>query len=63
MRIFICDKCNTQFPQPLDEEMYKDVNGNVHILDLCAPCRKDLKDKKEKPNKDFFENILKEKNK
>ena len=43
MRIFICDKCNTEFPEPLDQEMYKDEHAVWHTFDLCAPCRKNMK--------------------
>lgn len=38
-RIFICDNCEKQFPEPLDQEMYKDEHGVWYTLDLCAPCR------------------------
>jgi hypothetical protein len=59
MRIFICDNCKKQFPQPLDEEMYKDKAGEWHTLDLCAPCRKLNKDAETKTKQDFFEKLVK----
>jgi len=55
---FICDKCKKEFPQPLDEEKYKDIHGEWHVFDLCAPCRKSLETKKDKPSKDYFEVLL-----
>ena len=58
-KIFQCDSCNKKFPQPIDEEKYKDEHGNWHVFDLCAPCRGELKVKKEKPEKDYFDAILK----
>lgn len=59
MKIFICDNCQKQFSQPLDEEMYKDENGNWKMLDLCAPCRKSLKEQKSGVEKTFFDKALK----
>jgi len=58
-KIFVCDKCKKEFPQPLDEEKYKDEHGNWHVFDLCAPCRGELDTDKKKPEKDYFEAILK----
>jgi len=34
MKIFICDSCNKQFTQPLDEVL---IGGKKY--DLCAVCR------------------------
>jgi hypothetical protein len=62
MRIYICDRCKKEFPQPLDEEKYKQGN-EWFTLDLCAACRKELKAQKEKPIKEFFEPLLKLKKK
>ena len=58
-KLFICDKCGTEFPQPLDEEKYKDEHGNWHVFDLCAPCRADLKVVRAKPEKEFFKVLIK----
>jgi len=58
MRIFICDKCDEQFTQPLDQEMYKDSHGDWHSLDLCAPCRKKLKTERQKPEDDFLGKLV-----
>lgn len=59
MKIFTCDKCLTQFKEPLDEVLYVDIHGNSYVFDLCAPCRKDLKEKDKKVKTDFFEEIKK----
>jgi hypothetical protein len=56
---FICDNCKKEFLQPLDEEMYKDIHGVWHTFDLCAPCRGELKGKKDKTNKDYFDKLIK----
>lgn len=58
-KIFICDKCKEEFNGPLDEEQYLDENGIPHTFDLCAPCRSELKTKREKVHKDYFEKLLK----
>lgn len=60
-KIFICDDCKKEFPQPLDEEKYKDIHGEWHVFDLCAPCRQKLEEKKEKTKKEYFEVLIKEK--
>ena len=57
-KIFICDKCGKEYSQPLDEEKYKDEHGTWHTFDLCAPDRADLKVKKDKPSKDYFDLII-----
>ena len=54
MRIFSCDSCGAEFPQPLDQEVYKDEHGVLQTYDLCAPCRKKLSVKAEMGKKDFF---------
>jgi len=56
---FICDSCGDIFPQPLDEIEYKDEHGVNHIFDLCAPCRKNIKDKKTKSDKDVLGKLVK----
>ncbi len=61
MRSFTCDKCGAVFPQPLDEEKYKDEHGEWHVYDLCAPCRTILKQERGKPDRTFFSKIKKEK--
>lgn len=58
-KIFICDNCKKEFSQPLDEEKYKDVHGNWHSFDLCAPCRVKLKKEREKPEKAFLGKLVK----
>jgi len=62
-KIFICDKCSKEFPQPLDEEKYKDIHGEWHVFDLCAPCRADLKVERGKPDKEFLGKLVKKKGK
>ena len=62
-KIFICDECGDQFPQPLDEAKYKDVHGNWYVFDFCAPCRGELKIKEEKPKKDYFDELVGKKEK
>lgn len=52
MRVFKCDRCNTEFKEELDREVH---NGKTY--DLCAPCRKDLRDSKIKVERDFFKKI------
>jgi hypothetical protein len=59
-RQFTCDDCGRVFAQPLDEIEYKDDHGVNHILDMCAPCRKKLKDKQEKTSKDVLSKLVKE---
>lgn len=54
MKVFTCDKCGLTSPHAFDEEKYPDENGKERTYDLCAPCRKDLKDKREKLQRDFF---------
>jgi hypothetical protein len=56
---FTCDSCGDTFPQPLDEVFYKDEHGVDHIFDLCAPCRKNIKDKKTKSDKDVLGKLVK----
>ena len=60
-KIFKCDNCGKEFPQPLDEEKYLDEHEVLRSFDLCAPCRAKLKADKEKPEGDFFESIIKAK--
>lgn len=43
-----CDRCKNIFGGPLDT-----VNG----YDLCAPCRKDLAEAKQKAEDDFYGKI------
>jgi len=59
MKTFTCDKCKKEFPQPLDEEKYKDTNGNWHTFDLCAPCRGILKTDSDEPKHNFFKKLIK----
>ncbi len=59
MKTFICDSCKKQFNQALDEETYKDVNGNWHTFDLCAPCRGTLTKNVEEPKYNFFKKLIK----
>jgi len=56
MKVFKCDKCGKEFNQPLDEEIIKNEHGVITTYDLCAPCRKKLKEDKEKVHKNFFKN-------
>lgn len=49
-KVFECDKCGAKFPQPIDEELFIDEHGVEHIFDLCAPCRKKIKDEVKKAN-------------
>lgn len=58
-KLFICDDCGNQFPQPLDEIEYRDEHGINHIFDLCAPCRKKIKDKQAKTDKDVLGRLIK----
>ena len=58
-RLFTCDKCGAEFPEPLDQEMYKDEHGVTTMLDLCAPCRKLLKQARQKPEDNFLGEIIK----
>lgn len=60
MKHFVCDKCGKDFPQPLDEEKYKDIHGNWHVFDLCAPCRSGFsKSQKDSVDK-FFKKLAKQ---
>lgn len=61
-KIFSCDNCGKQFPSPLDEEKITDEHGVTYTLDLCAPCRKLLGEKKQKVHQDFLKEVLKKKN-
>jgi hypothetical protein len=61
MRIFICDNCKREFPEPLDQEKHTDIHGVTTNYDLCAPCRKKLKDEKAKPVTGFFAKIKEKK--
>lgn len=63
MRIFICDQCKKEFPQPLDEEKYRDIHGEWYSFDLCAPCRAKLKVERRKPEDSFLGKLVKDKNK
>jgi len=58
-KIFTCDKCGKEFPQPLDEEKYLDEHGVWHVFDLCAPCRKEHTQKKKKNEDDYFKVLKK----
>ena len=58
-KIFTCDNCAKQFPQPLDEEKYRDEHGEWQTYDLCAPCRKELQLERSKPIKSFMDKIKK----
>lgn len=58
-RIFKCDNCGKEFPEPLDQEKYTDEHGVTTMLDLCAPCRKLLSDARQKPEDDFLGKIAK----
>jgi hypothetical protein len=62
MKTFTCDSCGDVFPNALDEIFYKDEHGIGHVFDLCAPCRKKIKDKQEKSNKDVLGKLVKEDN-
>lgn len=53
-KIFVCDKCGTQFNSPLDEEIHADEHGVKTIYDLCAPCRQNLKATDSQTKTDFF---------
>ena len=59
MRIFICDSCKKEFSEPLDQEEHVDIHGVIHIFDLCAPCRKKLKEDEDKPKKDLLKKMSK----
>ena len=59
MRIFKCDKCGKEFPEPLDVEQYKDEHGVLRSYDLCAPCRGKLGTERDKTHKTFFEKLKK----
>lgn len=59
MKIFICDSCKKEFGGPLDEELIMDEHGVEHVFDLCAPCRKELHDGKNKVEKDLARKVLK----
>jgi hypothetical protein len=63
MKIFVCDKCGTQFDSPLDEERFTDENGNSYTLDMCAPCRGDLNKAREQAHIDFFAPVISAMNK
>ena len=60
-KIFICDECGREFPQPLDEIKYKDEHGDWYVFDFCAPCREDLKEVTEEPAKEYFDKKVKDK--
>lgn len=62
-KIYVCDKCGKEFPQALDEEKYKDIHGDWHVFDLCAPCRSEFDTKVKKPKKDYFDAILEKRKK
>lgn len=57
-RIFICDSCGATFPQPLDQETYKDEHGVTTMVDLCFPCRNKLKTERQKPEDNFLGKIV-----
>jgi hypothetical protein len=63
MKVFICDKCKKEFPQPLDEEKYLDEHGEWRVFDLCAPCRKGLKGEEDKSVDTFFKPLIKKEKK
>ena len=58
-RIFRCDNCKKEFPEPLDQEVYKDEHGVTHMIDLCAPCRGKLAEKRKTSDKDFLAKLVK----
>lgn len=58
-RLFICDKCKAEFPEPIDQELYKDEHGNTTMVDLCAPCRKDIKTTKDKTEAEVLSQLVK----
>ena len=45
-KLFTCDNCGATFPNAIDEELVTDSHGQLISLDLCAPCRKLLKEAK-----------------
>lgn len=49
MKVFSCDRCHKQFGGPLDTVEY---GGKAY--DLCAPCRKEIEDRKQTALDDFF---------
>lgn len=50
-KLFVCDNCEKQFKQALDEVLWVD-GGTQKVVDLCAPCRADMKGDVEKYAKD-----------
>lgn len=60
-RLYKCDNCGREFPQAIDFVEYKDEHGVWYVIDLCAPCRGELKEKRAKPDKDFLGKIVKAK--
>lgn len=58
-RIFQCDKCKAEFPEPLDQELYKDEHGVSTMIDLCAPCRKLLGEQRQSGEKTFLGKLVK----
>ena len=49
MTIYKCDRCGKEFGGPLDREV---INGET--VDLCFPCRKELKDLQEQGKINFM---------
>jgi len=60
-RQYTCDKCGREFPQAIDYVEYKDEHAVWHVVDLCAPCRAELKTERAKPDKAFLGKIVKDK--
>lgn len=58
-KLFICDKCGKQFNSPLDEEHFTDEHGVNYTFDMCAPCRKDLREERDNTHKEFFGKLIK----
>jgi len=59
MKLFTCDNCGFESSQPLDEEKHLDNHGVWHTYDLCAPCRKKLKEKFKKTTDEFIKAMKK----
>lgn len=58
-KLFICDNCKKEWNGPLDEVQHLAVNGVLESYDLCAACRKVLKEEKQKAERTFFDKIKK----
>ena len=61
MKTFTCDKCESTFPQAIEEIALKDEHGEWHTFDFCAPCKNSLQQEQEAPVKSFFKDKLKKK--